>query len=49
MLIVLLQMAALAVPAGPFPKFVVVTVVGTAVVFLWSALFRLLRPVRAVL
>jgi fucose 4-O-acetylase-like acetyltransferase len=49
MLIVLLQLAALALPAAPFTKFALVTVVGTAVVFLWSALFRLLRPVRAVL
>jgi hypothetical protein len=49
LLIVPLQMAALALPAAPFTKFVLVSVIGTVVVFLWSALFRLLRPVRAVL
>jgi glucan biosynthesis protein C len=49
MLIVLLQLAALALPVGPFAKFALVTAVGTAAVFLWSALFRLLAPVRAVL
>jgi glucan biosynthesis protein C len=49
LLIVPLQMAALAVPASPLVKFVLVTAVGVPVVFAWSWLLRLLRPVRAVL
>jgi glucan biosynthesis protein C len=49
LLIVGLQMAALVLPAPPFMKFVLVTSVGTILVFLWSSLLRLLRPVRAVL
>ena len=49
LLIVPLQMAALAVPAAPLAKFALVTLVGVAVVFAWSRLFRLLAPVRAVL
>ena len=36
-------------PAAPLAKFALVTVVGVAVVFAWSALLRLLPPVRAVL
>ena len=49
LLIVALQMTALAVPASPLVKFVLVTAVGVPVVFAWSWLLRLLRPVRAVL
>jgi peptidoglycan/LPS O-acetylase OafA/YrhL len=49
LLIVPLQMAALAAPAAPLSKFAVVTVVGVAVTFAWSWLLRLLAPVRAVI
>jgi peptidoglycan/LPS O-acetylase OafA/YrhL len=49
LLIVPLQMAALSVPLGSLGKFALVLVVGIAVVFAWSQLFRLLRPVRTVL
>jgi glucan biosynthesis protein C len=49
LLIVAVQMAALAVPAAPLAKFALVTAVGVPLVFAWSWLLRLLRPVRAVL
>jgi fucose 4-O-acetylase-like acetyltransferase len=49
LLIVALQMTALALPLGPLAKFALVTIVGVAVVFAWSWLFRRLAPVRAVL
>jgi glucan biosynthesis protein C len=49
LLIVPLQMAFLGVPLAPFPKFVLVTLVGVPVVFLWSHLLRRPRIVRAVL
>jgi glucan biosynthesis protein C len=49
LLIVGLQMAALAIPTAPLVKFALVTAVGVPVVFGWSHLLRLLRPVRAVL
>jgi glucan biosynthesis protein C len=49
LLIVPLQMAALGISATPLAKFALVTLVGVAVVFAWSHLLRLLRPVRAVL
>jgi surface polysaccharide O-acyltransferase-like enzyme len=49
LLIVPLQMAALAVPLAPLAKFALVSLVGTAVVFAWSRLLRLLPPVRAVI
>jgi len=48
-LIVGIQMAFLALPLGPFVKFAAVTALGVPVVFLWSALMRTIRPVRAVL
>ncbi len=49
LLIVAIQMAALALPWGPFAKFALVTVVGVPVVFLWSWLMRKIPAVRAVL
>jgi glucans biosynthesis protein C len=49
LLIVPIQLAAMALPLGSFAKFVLVTIVGVPIVFLWSWLLRLLRPVRAVL
>ncbi|MGA2639408.1 MAG: acyltransferase [Spirochaetia bacterium] len=49
MLIVGIQMAFLALPLGPFIKFLAVTVVGVPVVFAWSWLVRNIRVVRAVL
>jgi hypothetical protein len=49
LLVVPLQMAALGIPLGSLAKFALVTVVGVAVVFAWSRLFRLLAPARAVI
>ncbi len=48
-LIVLIQMAFVALPLGPFAKFVAVSAIGVPVVFLWSWLLRRARVVRAVL
>lgn len=48
-LIVIIQMAFVSLPLGPFLKFVAVSAVGVPVVFLWSWLLRRARVVRAVL
>jgi glucan biosynthesis protein C len=49
MLIVAIQMAIASLPLGPFIKFIVVTLVGVPIVFLWSWLARNIRVVREVL
>jgi glucans biosynthesis protein C len=49
LLVVGIQICILALPLGPFAKFVLVTLVGVPLVFLWSALMRRLSWVRAVL
>ncbi len=49
LLIVPLQMAILGIRLDPFTKFVLVTLAGVPLVFLWSHALRQLRPVRAVL
>jgi glucan biosynthesis protein C len=48
-LIVGIQMIVASMPIGPFAKFILVSVVGVPVVFLWSWLLRNIRAVRAVL
>ncbi|HUI71337.1 MAG TPA: acyltransferase [Spirochaetia bacterium] len=47
--IVMIQMALVSVPWGPFAKFAVVSLIGVPVVFLWSWLFLRIRAVRMVL
>jgi glucan biosynthesis protein C len=49
LLIVGIQMGFLALPLGPFTKFVAVTALGVPVVFFWSWLMRNIRAVRSVL
>jgi glucan biosynthesis protein C len=49
LLIVAIQMPVLALPLGPFVKFLLVTAVGVPIVFLWSWLMRKIPAVRAVL
>ena len=49
LLIVGIQMVFVALPLGPFVKFVAVTVLGVPVVFAWSWLLRRIPGVRRVL